>query len=184
MSEKKSETKSTKKKQKKLALSQQNTKLKAEVELYKDKWLRAAAEFENFRRRNAKEKIEWIRIANQTLLLEIVEVFEHLELAIKSANEKDSPKNFKKGIEIIHKQMKQIFEKEGLKKIETVGQKFDPNFHEAIIFTEHKKYDENIIFDNIRNGYLLNDKILRHARVAVSKGKKKTKKAIKENKNG
>ena len=173
--EKDTKTKTAKKKRKTPTLSQQNAKLKEEVEFYKDKWLRAVAEFENFRKRNAKEKVEWIKNANQTLLLEIVEVFEHLELTLKSAKKEKSPANFQKGIEIIHNQMNQILEKQGLKKIETIGTKFDPNLHEAVICLEHKKYDENIIFDNIRNGYILNDKIIRHARVAVSKGKKTNK---------
>ena len=155
------------------SLSEQNVKLKEEVEFYKDKWLRAVAEFENFRKRNAKERIDWIRNANQTLLLEIVDVFEHLELAIKSAKDEKVPANYKKCIKMIYEQMKEILEKQGLKKIETIGNEFDPNLHDAIICVEHEKYDENIIFDNIKNGYLLNDKVLRHSRVAVSKGKKK-----------
>ncbi|MCK4358159.1 MAG: nucleotide exchange factor GrpE [Candidatus Cloacimonetes bacterium] len=165
--------KTTERKSRVKSLSQQNAKLKEEVEFYKDKWLRAVAEFENFRKRNAKERIDWIRNANQTLLLEIVDIFEHLELAIKSAKNEKVPANYKKCIKMIYDQMKQILEKQGLKKIETIGNEFNPNLHDAIICVEHEKYDENIVFDNIKNGYLLNDKVLRHARVAVSKGKKK-----------
>ena len=153
------------------SLSQQNIELKEEIEFYKDKWLRAVAEFENFRKRNTKDRIDWIRNANQSLILEIVEVFEHLELAIKSAKDEKVPANYKKCIKMIYEQMKQILEKQGLKKIETIGNEFNPNFHDAIICVEHEKYDENIIFDNIKSGYLLNNKVLRHARVAVSKGK-------------
>lgn len=174
--EKDTKTKTAKKKRKPPTLSQQNAKLKEEVEFYKDKWLRAVAEFENFRKRNAKDRTDWIRNANQTLLLEIVEVFEHLELAIKIAKDEKVPANYKKCIKMIYEQMKQILEKQGLKKIETIGSEFDPNLHDALICVEHEKYDENIIFDNIKNGYLLNDKVLRHARVAVSKGKKKNSK--------
>lgn len=164
--------KTTERKSRVKSLSQQNAKLKEEVEFYKDKWLRAVAEFENFRKRNTKERIDWIRNANQTLILEIVDVFEHLELAIKSAKNEKVPANYQKCIKMIYDQMKQILEKQGLKKIDTIGNEFDPNLHDAIICVEHEKYDENIIFDDIKNGYLLNDKVLRHSRVAVSKGKK------------
>jgi molecular chaperone GrpE len=165
--------KTIQKKSRTASLSQENAKLKKEVELYKDKWLRTVAEFENFRKRNAKERIDWIKNANQMLLLEIVDVFEHLELAIKSAKEEKVPVNYQKAIRMIYDQMKNILEKQGLKKIETTGKKFNPGLHDAVVCVEHEKYDENIIFDNIKNGYFLNDKVLRHARVAVSKGKKK-----------
>ncbi|MEA3476406.1 MAG: nucleotide exchange factor GrpE [Candidatus Cloacimonadota bacterium] len=154
-------------------LAQRNAKLKEEVEFYKDKWLRAVAEFENFRKRNIKERIDWIKNANQALLLEIIDVYEHLELAIKSAKDEKVPANYQKAIKMIYDQMKNILEKQGLKKMETVGKEFNPSLHDAVVCIEHKKYDENIIFDNVKNGYLLNDKVLCHARVAVSKGKKK-----------
>lgn len=164
--------KTTEKKSRTPSLAQRNAKLKEEVEFYKDKWLRAVAEFENFRKRNIKERIDWIKNANQALLLEIIDVYEHLELAIKSAKDEKVPANYQKVIKMIYDQMKNILEKQGLKKMETIGKEFNPGLHDAIVCVEHEKYDENIIFDNVKNGYLLNDKVLRHARVAVSKGKK------------
>jgi len=85
--------KTSEKKSRTPSLAQRNAKLKEEVEFYKDKWLRTVAEFENFRKRNIKERIDWIKNANQALLLEIIDVYEHLELAIKSAKDEIFWKN-------------------------------------------------------------------------------------------
>lgn len=143
--------------------------LKEEVTSYKDRWLRSAAEFENFRRRNEKDRIDWIKNANKELITELINVYEHLEMAMKSADTDKVPENFQKGIIMVHDQLKDLLEKYGLKRIEAVGVEFDPQYHQAIICTPKEGFDDNIIFDCIQSGYTLNDKVLRPARVAVAK---------------
>ena len=150
-------------------LEEEIEKLLEETASYKDRWLRAAAEFENFRRRNEKDRIDWIKNANKDLILELINVYEHLEMAMKSADTDQVPENFRKGIVMVHDQLKSLLEKYGLRRIEAVGEEFDPQYHQAIICTEKDGFDDNIIFDCIQNGYILNDKVLRHARVAVAK---------------
>lgn len=143
--------------------------LKEEATSYKDRWLRAAAEFENFRRRNEKDRIDWIKNANKDLILELINVYEHLEMAMKSADTDQVPENFRKGIVMVHDQLKDILKKYGLRRIHAIGEEFDPQFHQAIICTPKEGFDDNIIFDCIQSGYILNDKVLRPARVAVAK---------------
>ena len=85
--------------------------LQEEVTSYKDKWLRAAAEFENFRRRNEKDRIDWIKNANKDLIMELINVYEHLEMAMKSADTDQVPENFRKGIVMVHDQLKDLLKK-------------------------------------------------------------------------
>jgi len=153
-------------------LKEENEKLSKEVEKYKDKWVRTIAEFENFRKRNQKERVEWIKNANKELIKEFIDVLENMELARKSSKDKEISDEHKKGFEMVYEQFKNILQKHGLEKIDTVGHEFNPKLHEALIFTENDEYNENIIFDCISNGYFLNDQVLRHAKVAVSKGPK------------
>ena len=150
-------------------LEEEIEKLQEEANSYKDRWLRAAAEFENFRRRNEKDRIDWIKNANKDLILDLINVYEHLEMAMKSADSDQVPDNFRKGIVMIHDQLKDLLKKYGLKRIHAVGEEFDPQYHQAIICTPKEGFDDNIIFDCIQSGYILNDKVIRPARVAVAK---------------
>jgi len=150
-------------------LGEEIEKLQEEANSYKDRWLRAAAEFENFRRRNEKDRIDWIKNANKDLILELINVYEHLEMAMKSADTDQVPENFRKGIVMVHDQLKDLLKKYGLKRIHAVGEEFDPQYHQAIICTPKEGFDDNIIFDCIQSGYILNDKVIRPARVAVAK---------------
>lgn len=155
------------------ALEEEIEKLQEEAASYKDRWLRAAAEFENFRRRNEKDRIDWIKSANKDIILELINVYEHLVLAIQSADTDQVPENFRKGIVMVHDQLKNLLKKYGLRRIEAVGEEFDPQYHQALVCTPKEGFDDNIIFDCIQSGYILNDKVLRPARVAVAKAPEK-----------
>ncbi len=150
-------------------LEEEIENLKEEVASYKDRLLRNAAEFENFRRRNEKERIDWIKNANRSLITDLINVYEHLEMAMESANTDQVPENFRKGIVMVYDELKTLLDRYGLKRIEAVGKEFDPQYHEAIAHIEKDGFDDNIVCDCIQNGYILNDKVLRHARVAVAK---------------
>ena len=155
-------------------LEEEIENLKEEVASYKDRWLRSAAEFENFRRRNEKDRIDWIKNANKSLITDLINVFEHLEMAMESSNTNQVPESFRKGIIMVHDELKVLLERYGLKRIEAIGQEFDPQFHEAIAHIEKEGFDDNVVCDCIQNGYILNDKVLRHARVAVAKAPEDT----------
>jgi molecular chaperone GrpE len=161
-----------------LAKSEEQTK---ELE---DRLLRLAAEFDNYKKRMAKEFGYLIKNANENLILQLLDTLDNFQRALNSAPAKggisnktsDDYESFHKGVELIYNHLKEILTKEGLKEIEAIGKPFDPNFHEAVTQAESDKYDEGIIMDEISKGYMLNDRLLRASKVVVSKGKPKKEK--------
>ena len=167
LKEKEIETKREKKK--KLTLHDQIENLQQELGLLRDQKLRIAAEFENFRRRTVTEKSLWIKNANERLLIEICDIRDNFERGLDAGKNEKNGESYKKGIELIFQQMENLLKKEGIKKIETEGEEFDPQFHEALAHIP-SELDENKIVATIQNGYILNERIIRAARVAVSNG--------------
>jgi len=164
------ETKEAKpKKPKKLSSKEKIAALEIEVAELKDKYIRSAAEFDNFRRRSAVEKQTWIKNAAQRVILDVCDVQDNFERALHPDNENIDMESFTKGIEMIYQQMDNILKKEGVAKIESMNAEFDPKFHEALAHIP-SELDENVIAAVIQNGYVMNDKVIRPARVAVSNG--------------
>lgn len=161
-----------------LAKSEEQTK-----EL-KDRLLRLAAEFDNYKKRMAKEFGYLIKNANENLILQLLDTLDNFQRALNPAPAKggisnktsNDYENFHKGVELIYNHMKEILTREGLKEIESVGKPFDPNFHEAVTQAESDKYDEGVVMEEISKGYMLNDRLLRASKVVVSKGKPKEEK--------
>lgn len=132
-----------------------------------DKYLRTMAEFENYRRRSIAEKNDWVKMATQDFALKICDVADNFERALQHA---EDPENaFVKGMMQIDQQLRAVLDREGVKKIEALGETFDPAFHDALaqIPSDH---DENTVAAVIQNGYTMHDKVIRAARVAVSSG--------------
>ncbi|MCF7793709.1 MAG: nucleotide exchange factor GrpE [Candidatus Cloacimonetes bacterium] len=165
-----SKEKETKKKAKKLSSNDKIKALELELEEFKDRYVRKAAEFDNFRRRNISEKADWIKNANERIVLELCDVLDNFERALHPEVEKNR-ESLEKGIELIFQQLSNLLKKEGVEKIDAMEQEFDPNIHEALahIPSEH---DDNIVAAVIQNGYKMNNKVIRPARVAVSNGQK------------
>lgn len=138
-----------------------------------DRLLRLAAEFDNYKKRMAKEFDHLIKNANENLILQLLDTLDNFQRALDSAKTSDDYESFHQGVELIYNHMKEILTKEGLKEIEALGKPFDPNFHEAVTQAESNKYDEGIIINEISKGYMLNDRLLRASKVVVSKGKPK-----------
>jgi molecular chaperone GrpE len=162
--------KSKKEKKKKLSQKEKYILLEIENGELKDQKLRIAAEFENFRRRNISEKSDWIKNANQRIVLELCDVTDNFERALHSETEKNL-EGFTKGIELIFQQLQNVLKKENVEKIEAMEYEFDPNFHEALAHIP-SELEENKIAAVIQNGYKMNDKVIRPVRVAVSNGEK------------
>jgi molecular chaperone GrpE len=129
---------------------------------YLDRIARLGAEFDNFRRRTEKERHENLINANFSLISELVPVIDNFELSLK--HNKDA------GVMLIFQEFKKILEKQGLKVIDT-SKKFDPKFHEAVLWAEGK--EDGLILEEIQKGYMLNDKLLRASKVKISKVGKK-----------
>ena len=138
---------------------------------FKDKWIRALAEFDNYRKNAQKEKQDWIKYANEKLILEICDVFDNFERALTTEVNAENYKSFVKGVEMIYQQMNSVFKKNDVFKIDALGKEFDPNYHEA--WSSIPAFEpENTVIAVVQNGYMLGEKVIRASRVAVSNGEK------------
>lgn len=151
---------------------EKNQKLTRDFEELKNLLQRVQADFENFRKRSQKEKEEFAKYANTDLILRILPILDNFKLALLH-----QPKDLKKnewahGIWHIEKQLQQVLSEEGVQKIPTEGQRFDPNLHEAIEEVQSDAPAHQIV-EEVLAGYILGDKVIRHAKVKVSKGKSK-----------
>ena len=154
------------------ALSELTKELTVEKEKNKelyDRYLRSQAEFENFKKRMEREKCEYFKYALERLIKDLLPVFDHLELAIKSAKESRDFDSFSEGVQLIYKQLKDILAKEGLAYECSVGEKFDPCKHEAMMHIESGEHEPNVIIEEHKKGYFLNDRLIRPAMVTVAK---------------
>ena len=133
----------------------------------KDKYLRLYSEFENYRRRTSKEKVEMINSANKELISLLLPVIDDFERAIKLTS-KENLDTSMEGFELIFQKLNSLLEKQGVKKMEIkTGDDFDPDFHEAITKIASKKNLKDKIVDVIENGYMLDDKVIRFAKVVT-----------------
>lgn len=153
------------------SLDAELTAAKEEAKTHYDKLLRTMADFENFRRRNEKEKQDAIKFANEELLRDLLGVVDHLEQALSHIQQTASPetKNLAMGIELVAKQLLGTLEKYGLKPIVAVGQPFDPSVHEALQMVDSEDALPNTVVAQHMRGYKLNDRLLRAALVDVVK---------------
>jgi len=145
-------------------------KLKAELEETKDKYLRKVAEFENFRRRNAKERVELIQTAGKEVITEMLDVLDDCDRAQKQLETSDDVKEIKEGVLLVFNKFRNVLQARGLKPMETIHKEFDPDLHDAIteIPTPNPELKGKVV-DEVMKGYYLNDKIIRHAKVVVGK---------------
>lgn len=145
-------------------------KLKAELEESKDKYLRKVAEFDNFKRRSAKERIELIQTAGRDVITDMLDVLDDCDRAQKQLEASDDATAIKEGVMLVFNKLRNTLQARGVKAMETINQEFNPDLHEAV--TEIPAASENMkgkIVDEVLKGYYLNDKIIRHAKVVVGK---------------
>lgn len=135
-----------------------------------DQLLRLRADFENFRKRTIREKNEIHRRACENIVTELLPVADDLELGLKAATNHGADETFLEGYRMVSEQLMSALGKFGLKPIEVKAKELDPNIHEAVANVPSKEHPEGIIISEIRKGYILGDKLLRAARVAVSSG--------------
>jgi molecular chaperone GrpE len=142
---------------------------KEEARTHYDKLLRVMADFDNFRRRNEREKQEVIRYANEELVRELLSVLDHMDQALShiKQNSGEEAKNLALGVELVAKQLMGTLEKYGLKGIDAVGQPFDPKVHEALQIVDAEDAAPGTVVAQHRRGYMLGDRLLRAALVDV-----------------
>ena len=140
----------------------------AEAAEWKDKYMRIYAEFDNFRKRNAKERIELIKSASSNVLKEIIPVLDDFDRAIAANKTNEDIEAVKEGFELIQSKTFKVLESQGLKAMDSIGKEFDVEHHEAITNIPAPSEDmKNKVVDAIEKGYFLNDKVLRFAKVVV-----------------
>jgi len=138
----------------------------------KNQYLRKQADFENYRKRMAREKQDAIKYANTSLLTDLIEIIDNFERAIKSSESSQDYSSFHQGIQMIEKQFVSMLEqKYGLTRFEAEGEVFDPSKHEAIAMTDSEEHSESVVLEDFQKGYLLNDRVLRPAKVRVANPK-------------
>ena len=140
-----------------------------ELEEAKDKYLRALADFDNYRKRVAREKEQYIQCANEELIKSILEVVDNLERALEASSQNTNYEALAKGVELTLQRLKDILSGEGLCHIECMGLPFDPNFHEAVMALEKDGVDDETVIEETQKGYTLKGKVIRPSKVVVSK---------------
>ena len=140
-----------------------------QIDNIQDKYLRLCAEFENYRKRTMKEKTEIIKTAAEKTIIAILPILDDMERAIANMQKSDDAKALLEGVELINSKFLKILSNEGLHKIETENSDFNTDFHEAIaMLPASNEEQKGKIVDCVQTGYQLNDKVIRHAKVAVA----------------
>src|SRR5687768_15960556 len=136
-----------------------------------DKYVRLNADFDNFKKRAARERQEAIRYANEGLLEKLIPIIDNFEMALQAANnaQAGSADALKTGVNMIASQLKSALNEAGLEEIDATGQTFNPNFHEAVSQQESKDVPEGQVLQQLRKGYKLRDRLIRPATVIVAK---------------
>jgi molecular chaperone GrpE len=150
-------------------LSDELDQVRAELEETKDRFLRGLADFDNYRKRVAREREQLTRCANEELIKRLLEVIDNIERALTAASETHDLEGFKKGIELIYQHITDILSKEGLCPIECMGKDFDPNYHEAVMAVEKGDAESEKVVEEVQKGYTLDGRVIRPSKVVVSK---------------
>jgi molecular chaperone GrpE len=144
-------------------------KLQAEVEEQKDKYLRLFAEFDNFKRRNAKERIELIQTAGKDVIISMLGVMDDCDRAEKQLAESNDIASQKEGVQLVFNKLRTTLQARGLTAMESINTEFDVEKHEAITEVEVPEAQKGKVIDEVEKGYYLNNKIIRFAKVVVGK---------------
>ncbi|WP_346682008.1 nucleotide exchange factor GrpE [Megasphaera stantonii] len=136
----------------------------------KQRYMRLQADFANFKKRTAGEKLQISEVVKMEVLQNVLPVVDNFERALQVPQDKltDDLKSFVDGYEMIYKQLMTVLEKEGVVKIDAVGKPFDPNYHQAVMRVASDEYDNDVVVEVLQEGYLLGDKTLRPAMVKVA----------------
>ena len=144
--------------------------LQADLARFRDLALRSQADFENYKKRSAREKEQAIKYANSSLLERLVSIIDNFELGLAAAKEQGEQSPIYSGMVLVQKQLNDLLAENGLQPIEAEGRRFDPNVHEAIAHEPSDQVPEGIVLRQTRRGYRFKDRLLRPAKVVVSSG--------------
>jgi len=146
-----------------------------EVKENYDRFLRVSAEFENYKKRAAREMNDFRKFANESFVKAMLPVVDNLDRAIESSsNDKQADTSMLEGVDMILKEILKIFEQFNVKPFESLGKTFDPSYHQAVMQEETEVYPENSVVNELQKGYMMHDRLLRPAMVVVAKTKTKS----------
>ena len=148
-------------------------KLKEKLVQAEERYLRLAAEFDNYKRRSSRQFDDTIQNAEHEIFRQILEIVDNFKLAVELPENQKNFGSFQSGMKMIYEQMKRFLQKHKIEPIQAVGQKFNPEFHEAVMQIESDEHPEGTVASELGGGYKRGDKIIRHAKVGVSKGKER-----------
>lgn len=148
-------------------------RLTEQVAQLDDQLLRAAAEFDNYKKRTARRFEQIVQSGQDQILLELLEVMDNFERALTPNGEQDDPNAYREGMLLIYEQLKTLLGKYDLTPIDAVGKPFDPNLHEAMMQTESDEYPEGTVAIEVAKGYRQGDRVIRHSKVGVVRAAEK-----------
>lgn len=148
--------------------------LETEVSELKDKLLRKAAEFENYKRRTENDQMNLLTYAAEFFIQKLLPVVDDFERSLKHIEDAQDIDAIKQGIKLIYDKLMKVFQEQGIKKIDAVGKRFDVDYHEALMQRADDSVESHTVLDEIEKGYTYNDKVIRHAKVIVSEEKSST----------
>jgi len=146
----------------------ESEKLKQDFENLNNQYLRLAADFENYRKRQAQEREALLKYGAEECMKKVIEVVDNFDRAIDMVEKIDNIDKMKETFFVLNKQLTESLTKLGLEQIKSVGEQFDPNLHEAVMQTQTEEYPEDTVINELQKGYKLGDKVIRPAMVAVA----------------
>lgn len=148
--------------------------LETEVLEFKDKLLRKAAEFENYKRRTENDQMNLLTYAAESFIKKLLPVVDDFERSLQHIEDAQDIDAIKQGIKLIYDKLMKVFQEQGVKKIDSVGKHFDVEYHEALMQRADDSVESHTVLDELEKGYTYNDKVIRHAKVIVSEEKSST----------
>jgi len=139
-----------------------------------DRYVRLQADFDNYRKRSFRERTEFIKFANEGLILELLGILDNFERGIKAADQKKDFTLLHQGVDMISRQLHGLLEEKGLRRIKVVGEKFDPHRHEALEVIEDEAQQSDTVVEELQPGYIFNGRIIRPAKVKVARSKQQS----------
>ena len=152
------------------ALRQKLDEVQKNARTFKDHFLRKAAEFENFKRRTEAESQGLIRYANETLLASLLPVVDDIVRSLKAGADVKDPEAFYRGIEMVHAKFMKVLAQAGVQPFDSAGRPFDVGYHDALLQVEQPGIAPGTVIEEVERGYMLHDRVLRHAKVVVASG--------------
>ncbi|PXV93471.1 molecular chaperone GrpE [Lachnotalea glycerini] len=139
-----------------------------QIEELTDRLKRTMAEFENFRKRTAKEKEQMFEVGAKTVIEKLLPTVDNFERGLQAVSEEEKKSSFVEGMDMVYKQLLSSLEEIGVKQIEAVGKEFDPNLHNAVMHEENEELGENIVSDELQKGYIYRETVVRYSMVKVA----------------